>query len=67
MNSIKSLKDMGIDIYKIVDGTQNPKIQKHFHKRFGDVEIPKWSKNDIIEFSNRIYEIVTKHKDSYSK
>lgn len=62
-SKIDELKELGIDLTSIIKGTSNEKLLAEFAKSpiYGDRVIPEWTEDDIIAFSNRIYNIVTKY------
>jgi len=63
-NKVKELRELGYDITTIIEGTKNEKLLKNFHKvpLYSDVVIPDWTEEDIITFSNTVYNIVIKYK-----
>ena len=62
-DKVRELKAMGYDILGIIEGTRNEKLLQRFHKNkiYQGVEIPPWTKSDIVNFSNRIFNIVSEY------
>lgn len=62
-NRVNILKEIGHDISGIINGVHNPIVLASFYKihRNQDIVIPEWTEEEIILFSNKIYNIIKKY------
>ena len=63
-NLQEKLKELGYDITTIIDGVSNPIVKKRWRRcpLYQDVELPNWTEEDTVKFSNWVYKVVTKNK-----
>lgn len=61
IDKIKELKGLGYDISSIIENTK--KLNHKYKELYGEDAVPpKWTRRDIVHFSNTVYNIVTKEK-----
>ena len=62
-NKIEILKQMGFDISPIIDSFKNPlAIERLTSAKYkNDIVIEEWTEDEIILFSNKVYDIIKKY------
>lgn len=64
-DKLTQLQSWGYDPVPIIEYTNNPNIQEmYLQYTDGDICIPNWTKDDIEQFINRVYSIVSRYKTS---
>ena len=66
IDKLVQLQSWDYDPIPIIEYTNDTKIQKFFyrHSLNQDICIPNWTKDDIEQFINRVYSIVSRYKTS---
>lgn len=64
-NKVKELREMKHDITSIIENSSHPRVIRSFYRQYRcqDIVIPVWTEESITEFSNTIYEIVTRRNN----